>query len=195
MARPVFVLCAAFALLGPLWAEAPDKDFTGTWLLDRAASNFHQLAAPDDTLVIRQDETGIDCLAGRAKWVIPLDRNERTYPVGGETWNSAAKWEGSALLINTLARGMRDYTIMDRWRLSRDLQSLTINRQILLGGAQSEGVLVYRRPGALPTAHASSSPAPASAPVLVRRPEPDALRRQWGGSTWFRRARASCSPW
>ena len=177
MARPASVICVALALLGGLWAEVPDKDFTGTWLLDRAASNFHQLAAPDDTLVIRQDEAGIDCLAGRAKWVIPLDGNERKYPVGGETWNSAAKWEGAALLINTLATGSRDYTIMDRWRLSRDLQTLTITRQVLQGGAQSEGMLIYRKPGArLPEpapAHAATPPA-ASARVLVRRPEPAA---------------------
>jgi hypothetical protein len=43
--------------------------------------------------------------------------------------------------------GPRDYTIMDRWRLSADHRSLSVTRQVLHGSEQVEGTLVYRRRG------------------------------------------------
>ena len=63
------------------------------------------------------------------------------------THNSAVKWEGSALLINTLVSGPHNYTVMDRWKLSPDHATLTITRQVIQGMQQSEGVLVYRGEG------------------------------------------------
>ena len=166
--RAPWVVLAAASFLGPLRAVIPDRDFSGTWLLDRAASNFRQLSPPEGSLSIRQTESVIDVAAGPSRWTFPLDGEDRKYQVSGERWSSASKWEGSALLINSLVMGAHDYTVMDRWLLSDGRQALTITRQVLQqGGTQSEGVLVYRRPGAVVTGARSGA-----APVLARRPDP-----------------------
>jgi type IV secretion system protein VirB10 len=55
-----------------------------------------------------------------------------------------AKWEGAALLINTMVSGPQNYVVDERWRLSRDHNVLTIKRQIRKGGGEVEVVLVYR---------------------------------------------------
>jgi len=72
-----------------------------------------------------------------------------------------AKWEGAALLINTLVSGTRDYTVMDRWQLSRDRSTLTITRQVIEQNGTAEGVLVYKREGQLSV---RAAPAKASQP-------------------------------
>src|SRR5262249_43176191 len=154
-------------------AAIPHRDFSGAWQLDRAASVPGDLGGADETLAITQNELTVECTAGRSRWIVPLDGSESKYLVGVEKWSSASKWEGSALLINTLVTGPRDYTIMDRWELSRDHALLTISRQVMHGTAQSEGRLVYRRQGA-PMAEAR-------APLQARRPDavaaPGAVRQ------------------
>src|SRR5207237_780715 len=119
------------------------------------------------------NDAAIECAAGAVRWFIPLDGGESKYRVSSDTWKTASKWEGAVLLINTLVSGTRDYTIMDRWRLSRDHATLTITRQILRGREQFEGQLVYRHPGAAMTEPriTESRPTRTPAPVLVRRPE------------------------
>jgi type IV secretion system protein VirB10 len=87
--------------------------------------------------------------------------------------NTVAKWEGSALLSNTLVSGPGRYAIMDRWKLSRDHATLTITRTVQAGASESELALVYvnrERQAAL----AKARPA-APAPVSLR-PEAPLLR-------------------
>ena len=164
--RTPWLLCATFCFALPIGAAIPEQDFSGIWLLDRNAGSFRQLGPPDEALTVRQTDAAITCEAEPLRWTFPLDGGERKFTIAGERWSAAAKWEGNALLINSLVMGAYDYTVMDRWTLSRDLQSLTISRQILRGAAQSEGILVYRRPGTQVQA-----PASAPAPMLTRRPE------------------------
>jgi len=93
------------------------------------------------------------------------------------------KWEGAALLVNTLVSGPPDYTVMDRWTLSRDHITLTITRQVVQASGEVSGILVFRREGA-PMADAppplrevapprsNNSGADLPQPALARRPEP-----------------------
>jgi type IV secretion system protein VirB10 len=64
------------------------------------------------------------------------------------------KWEGSALLTNTIVSGVHDYTVMDRWKLSHDHSTLIITRQIVARSGSTEGELIYTREGRLPSAAA-----------------------------------------
>ena len=82
-----------------------------------------------------------------ATWSYALNRAETQYRLGGEARSSAVKWEGSALLVNTLVSGLQSYTLMDRWELSRDRSRLTITRQVVRGPSQREGTLVFKREG------------------------------------------------
>jgi hypothetical protein len=107
--------------------------------------------------------------AGKSvEWTYRLDGDESKYKVGEETMNSAVKWEGAALLVNTLVNGARSYTIMDRWTLSRDRTQLNIQRQVMRGQIQDEGYLIYRLEGsagapATSTGTAVTEPEPATA--------------------------------
>jgi type IV secretion system protein VirB10 len=125
------------------------------------------------------------------QWSYLLDGTETRSRIGPLTRNSVAKWEGAALLINTLVSGSQNYTVMDRWKLSRDRSVLTITRQVVERSGEMEVALVYRREGQ-PGVTAVPSSAPAAVattvsrapsqtssqtplPVLVRRADPPAV--------------------
>lgn len=181
MVRIAPALACSFALLlsfGATAATDPDRDFSGNWTLDApASSNASAVSFQEDrSLTVAQDENTIQCSAPGTggvpvKWNYKLDRSETQYTVEAESRNSVVKWEGDALLVNTLVTGPRNYALMDRWKLSRDHATLTITRQVARGTNQIEGVLVYRRDGQ-----------PASKPVVTEAPAPSpsvsaALRR------------------
>ncbi len=172
--RVISVACALGALLS-LRAADPGRDFSGRWVLDPEASSLRALAVqPDPFLEVTQDGAALHCIATAAdgaswRWRYALDRSESKYRVRNETMNSIAKWEGSALLINTLVSGARDYTVMDRWQLSGDRSALKIVRHIMNGTADREGLLVYRREG---QGSAAAAPPPGEPQALARRPSP-----------------------
>jgi type IV secretion system protein VirB10 len=157
----------------PGFAADPDRDFSGKWTLDAGSSRLQALAMEiEPVLMVVQQDDAIRC-SGNASFA--LDGSETRYRAGAETRSTAVKWEGSALLINTLVSGTQDFTIMDRWKLSADHATLTITRQVVRKTGEVEGTLVYR-------AQAYTAPAPAPAagveavqPLAVRpesRPAP-----------------------
>lgn len=181
---PAFTVAFVISSVIPLFAADFDRDFSGKWYLDRNASDLRALSAEAyDTLTVEQDGfvrcTAVTASGSTIQWTYKLNGDETKYRIGGESMNSVAKWEGSALLVNTLVSGPQDYAVMDRWVLSRDHSQLTIQRQISRGASQTEGSLVYRHvnlepetrvtPGA---AVVEAPPAAAAQPVLARRPEP-----------------------
>ena len=131
-------------------------------------------------LTVTQDSAVHCSLAANAGapsvWSYNLNGAESRYRVGDEVRNSIAKWEGAALLINTLVSGPRNYTEMDRWQLSPDRNVLTIKRQTVSSSATLETVLIYRRQGS-----AAPEPAPRTAALPPAPggppPEPRQLRR------------------
>jgi type IV secretion system protein VirB10 len=170
------------------YAADPDRDFSGTWLLDPAGSRTSALGVTETSLNVSQSEAGILCSTGAAKWSYALDGSETRKRIGAESRSSIVKWEGTALLVNTIVSGPPDYTVMDRWQLSRDRNTLTITRQIVRANGEVEGVLVFRREGSgtaaaarpaePPAPQGSSEPAGGTArPALAARPargaEPD----------------------
>jgi hypothetical protein len=118
-------------------------------------------------LKIAQDERALRCESADASWTYLLDGRESKYSVARESRNTVVKWEGAALLVNTLVSGPANYTVMDRWRLSADHNLLNISRQEVRANGETEGVLVYRRAGAK-----IAEPAPSQPPVLMPRPAP-----------------------
>jgi type IV secretion system protein VirB10 len=168
-------------LVAPLSAADPDRDFSGKWTLDTGSSRVQGLDIPaDPVLTILQQETAIHCSTNAS---YALDGKETKYRVGGSTYSSAVKWEGNALLINTLVSGTSDYAVMDRWRLSRDHTTLTITRQVMRGTLETEGVLVYRgegwqAPAAAPPVEAPPVEAPPAieAPPAAEAPRPVLMR-------------------
>ncbi len=183
---PIKALLAALGLLGSLHAADSDRDFSGTWVLDPAASSTAALGQTETALAISQGDAGIRCSAGTVQWTYALDGSETRKRIGEESRSSIVKWEGAALLINTLVSGPQNYTVMDRWVLSRDRNTLTIRRHVVRDRLETEGTFVFRRegarvaaprPAAPEAAAATRSPSTASSgepaqPVLVKRSEP-----------------------
>ncbi|HEX3744605.1 MAG TPA: hypothetical protein VHW09_11770 [Bryobacteraceae bacterium] len=165
-------------------AAGADRDFSGKWMLNADHSDMRHLGGDIyPSMVIDQSST-IHCTATTSggqtvDWTYRLDGEDSKYKIGGESRNSAVKWEGASLLVNTLVDGPRSYTVMDRWSLSRDGSQLNIQRQIERGGIQDQGYLIYRRAGST-AAPATSDAAPAREPepapstTLAHRPEPPA---------------------
>ncbi|HUI58495.1 MAG TPA: hypothetical protein VLY04_26165 [Bryobacteraceae bacterium] len=184
IARRAPALILAFSSLILLGAADSDRDFSGEWYLDRTASDLRALSVETyETLTVEQDGlircTAVTANGGSVQWSYKVNGDETKYQIGGESMSSVVKWEGAALLVNTLVSGPQDYTVMDRWTLSRDRTTLTIQRQISRGTWQTEGSLVYRHarleagtsitPG-VPVVEAP--PAAGSQQPLARRPEP-----------------------
>ncbi len=150
-------------------AEDSDRDFSGNWTLDRQTGDTAALPArPAAVLTIAQQGSVIRCSEPGAAWSFRIDGQESKYRLKDSTMNSLTKWEGSALLINVLVSGPRNYTIMDRWRLSRDRATLTITRTVQSGGSEAEVTLVYKdreRQEALARARPPAAPVPRGAPA------------------------------
>ena len=185
MGRALAGFLILWSVSTPLFAIDGDHDFTGNWILDFGRSSVRALGAePESFLTLTQTETAIRCATAvdgvEAVWSYRLDGSESRHKIGRESRNSVVKWEGAALLINTLVSGPQNYTIMERWRLSANHSLLTVTRQVVRAGGEAEGVLVYRRAGAdvseAPAARrepaAPSQPSAAErAPILLPRPE------------------------
>jgi hypothetical protein len=163
-----FGLVVAAALV--LQAAVPDRDFSGRWILDAGRSDPGTLdGSPEPALTIAQDDRRITCSSPAGEARFDLHGADSKYRLGQENRNSAVKWEGSALLINTLvASGPQQYAISDRWRLSDNGATLRITRQVNRGPSQTEGYMVYRREGSVQNAAenpAPLAPRPASLPT------------------------------
>jgi len=172
----------ALVLASPL-AAAPeaDRDFSGVWILDEQQSDTHALpSAPAALLNITQQDEVIRCTesaadgSSAATWIYRTDGEAGKFQVGGSRMNSMTKWEGAALITNTIvSSGPATYNVNDRWRLSRDHNVLTIHRQIQRASGESEGTLVYRNRNAKPpeatqpAGPAGDHPAPPSDEVTV----------------------------
>ncbi len=147
IALPLALLIAAGST-STARASDPDRDFSGKWVLDSAASDVESLGKTEPNLNISQGGGGILCSSGKAQWSYTLDGSETRKQIGEENRTSVVKWEGTALLINTQVTGPRHYTEMDRWELSRSHNTLTITRQVVNSSGEAEGRLVFRREGA-----------------------------------------------
>jgi len=173
-------LWIAFIFAISLRAADPDRDFNGKWILDPVASNTRALGQTETTLTVSQSDAGILCSAGPAQWSYALDGSETRKRIGEESRDSIAKWEGAALLIDTQVSGPPDYTVRDRWQLSRDRNTLTISRQLVRAAGQAEGTLIFRREGVAMTAASrpvEPPPAPARSEAAADLPRPALARR------------------
>lgn len=173
--------CAAFVLVlvSPLGAAPdPDRDFSGAWILDEQQSDARALPAPPAALLtITQQDEVIRCTestgngSSAATWVYRTDGEPARFQVGASRMSSMTKWEGPALITNTIV-SPQNYNVNDRWQLSRDHNVLTIRRQILQPSGQTESVLVYRNRNAKPPATNSAETRPSADHTA---PSPDEL--------------------
>jgi hypothetical protein len=133
-----------------VWAG--DPDYSGEWKLNSTLSSVGRLPEPPAaTLIIVQKGVRIHCTAAGgddapASWDYTTDHKEAKYRIGNTSRSSILKWEGNALLVNTLVNTRdKSYSVMDRWKISRDGGTLTIRRQIETLNGEAEATLVYQK--------------------------------------------------
>lgn len=117
-------------------------------------------------------ETDQDGQSART-WVYRTDGAPARFQIGNSRMNSLTKWEGAALITNTIVSGPQNYSVADRWRLSHDHNTLTIRRQIQRASGETEAVLVYRNRYAKEAAAAQTLAA--AAPAATGKESPDEI--------------------
>jgi len=156
-----------------------DRNFSGHWVFKQDKSELNTLPQKPDSVVTvdQRVDNGVPTIHwsrvkdGQAQenWTYRTDGGSLRRQEGDLVTSSQAKWEGSALLINTIVSLPHDnYTIADRWKLSRDGNRLTIVRHIVRSSGEIESTLVYEREGFVPPAPLRPADSP---PALVTRTE------------------------
>ena len=113
-----------------LLAQETDRNFAGVWHLRPGDSEMRPGPIPPAE-IFRVEQSGdiISCSTG---WKYKLDGTETKFTLmQGYTSASRTKWEGRALLISSVVSGPRNFSVQDRWTLSRDRNTLRIRRQII----------------------------------------------------------------
>lgn len=145
MRRFTFITSAAL-VIGVLSGQ----ELSGTWSLNLSRSDIRSLPTPPDPILKIQQRDRVLTVSGATNetgplttFEYPLDGSEKKQRVGESTWSTRTKWEGAALLVNTLVSGPQNYSIMERWRSSRDGSTLTIKRTIVRMAGETESMLIY----------------------------------------------------
>jgi hypothetical protein len=151
--RLIAVILATYFLNPGIGSAQTGPGFPGVWKLNPNRSEIKGLPqAPDPFLKVDQSATALTLSASSQQdgpgttSIYPLDGSEAKRQMGTTTMNTVTKWEGAALLVNTIVSGQQSYTVMERWKRSADGNTLTIRRTIVRLGSESESTLVYENP-------------------------------------------------
>ena len=160
--RPA-TLTLAILLTAPSLLASDQRDFSGAWRLNAPRSDIRSTyALPDGFLRIEQTPAALKIAAGPnesaalAQVVYPLGGKSQKSTIGEFTLNIVTKWEGDALLVNTIVNGRAGYSVAERWERSRDGSRLTITRTIQKAEGESESMLIYENAAAVTTTQATS---------------------------------------
>jgi len=135
----VFAATLLAVAFGSLQAQAK-PNFSGTWKLNTAKSDFGAMPAPDSrTDKITHEDPDIKDSTTQsnqmgevsAELKYSTDGKETTNIVRGNEVKSTAKWDGDELAIDSKAQfNGADVTLKDRWSLSADGKTITILRHV-----------------------------------------------------------------
>ena len=146
-----------------------NQDFSGAWNLNSARSEILSSVPGDPALKVEQNAASLTWSASATiPAIYPLDGRTEKRRAGDSDFSTTTKWEGAALLVNTIVSGPQNYTVMEHWARSRDGNTLTIRRTIVRLSNETESTLVYNRAG-------SAAPdAPTTRTLLPAQPAPPA---------------------
>jgi hypothetical protein len=148
--RSFFVFLTTSWLSLQVMTAQSDRGFSGTWKLNPTRSEIRMPVPPDPFLKVEQTATALTWSGSlqeggepTATWIYSLEGKAEKRQVGDSTTNTVTKWEGAALLVNTLVSGPQSYTVMERWTRSRDGNTLTVRQTIVRLENERESTLVY----------------------------------------------------
>jgi hypothetical protein len=151
MPKTAAIIICICVTAGGMLAQQSSPDFSGDWKLNPARSEIGKLPSPPETdLKVDQSGASVSIWASAGpgyapkSLVDPLDGRTETRKSDGASFSTQTKWEGAALLANTLVAGSgSNYTIMERWKRSANGTTLTIRRTVVDSRGESESILVY----------------------------------------------------
>jgi hypothetical protein len=181
MRRPLFALLFGASAAIVALAQKPNADFSGEWRLNPSRSGI-STQSPQPELFLHIDQSAASVTVHGRMRPDEEDPAVYVYPLDGRTEKSRSrstqiKWEGAAMLANSLVSGPSNYTIMERWTRSADGATLRIRRTIVTSKGETESTLIYESP---------NTPAPAA--LLTRepvdamptpRPRPSSSQQEW----------------
>ena len=112
--------------------------------------------------------------SGELFFLYPLDSRTEKRKTGVFSMSTQTKWEGAALLSDTIVSGGgKNFTLMERWKLSPGGATLTIRQTQADSRGEIESTLVYELPGARPAPVQSERPTLSESVVRPSRAEED----------------------
>jgi hypothetical protein len=143
-ARVYLAACAALLALAISTAAQGLPNFTGTWTLDAAKSDFGPMPPPESVVMVIDHKEPTVKVTTTQKSQMGESSNDSTYttdgkenvnkmrgPAGDQDVKSTTKWNGKMLATSRTidAQGM-SIGIDDSWELSPDGKALTVSRQL-----------------------------------------------------------------
>lgn len=150
------LLCLALLMLALGLVQAQAKtDYSGTWKMNTAKSDFGPAPAPDSIVMkIAHDDPSLKANVAQTggsgdmtyDMVYTTDGQECVNHPGGNEMKSTLKWEGDVLTIDTKGSfsGM-DFTAKDHWTLSDGGKTMTIQRHASAAGGEFDMKLVMEK--------------------------------------------------
>ena len=142
--RVSLAACAALIVIAMSAAAQGQPNFSGTWTLDAAKSDFGPMPGPDSIVMVIDHQEPALKVTTTQKSQMGDSSNESSYttdgknnvnkmqsPAGDQNVTSTTKWNGNVLATaRTIeAQGM-SIGIEDAWELSPDGKVMTVNRQL-----------------------------------------------------------------
>src|SRR5437764_3999701 len=157
-------------------AFAQKPNFSGTWKLNVAKSDFGPLPAPESrTDVIEhsdpnlKDSVSAQSPQGKQDFTAnySTDGKEVTNKIGPREVKSTAAWEGNNLIVNAKTSfNDNDITVKSSWSLSDDRKTLTQNIHFTSPMGEADQKMIFeKQEGGAATNAAASTPATTIAPA------------------------------
>lgn len=168
MIRKLLLIAFLVALPAASAFAQPKPDFSGTWKLNVAKSDFGALPGPSSrTDVITHKEPSltdeVTAEAGETKQhytaKYTTDGKEVTNQMGPREVKSTMKWEGGNLVINSkFSYSGSDVTGQSTWSLSSDGKILTVNIHYISAMGETDQKAVYEKQESAPAAAPAKTP-------------------------------------
>jgi hypothetical protein len=168
MIRKSILLGFTLALLSSVAVAQQKPDFSGTWKLNVAKSDFGALPGPDsrtDVITHKEpsltDEVTSEGAQGKQQYTVKYttDGKEATNQIGGREVKSALKWEASTLLIDSkLLYNETEVNAQFKWSLSADGKTLTINAHYTSSLGETDQKIIMEKEEAKPAAVPAKTP-------------------------------------
>ena len=147
----IILVCLSVAAI-PAQAK---PNFSGTWKVDSGKSDFGPIPGPDsqtDKIDHQDPSLKVNVVSSGQMGdmtydlAYTTDGKEVTNTVAGNEFKSTVTWDGDALVVETKgAFNGTDFTAKDRWLISEDGKTLTVERHFNSSMGEADQKVVYEK--------------------------------------------------